>query len=157
MSSRIAAIRGRLEFDAESWELLYGDGSCSLRLILFNVPALATIKLETWNEAGTRQYHQTRAYQAPASPKGQQSHYDHREAFTLASSGRFRVEIHTKKYVHAAEYRIDKRPVRTYRNKLEMFTEDHFYGEEAYNNHRREQTLNLPFNSLWAWSQHNQI
>lgn len=158
MSNRIRAIRGRLEYDAESWQLLYGDGLCSLQLILFDIPALATIKIETWNEANARHYHLTRAYQAPAVAKSQPSRYDHREAFILAPHGRFRVEIHTKKYTHTVEYRIDKkRPIRTHRDKLETFVEDHFYGEEAYTNRRQEPPLNLPHSSLWAWSQHNQI
>lgn len=146
-SRSLRSVQGRLEYDAISYFYAKED-YCKLRLNLFDLPVGTIITIETTREQGAQTYRLYRAYGVPAWELG------YREEFTIRSWGTLSVKVYQEKpkYIHQLRYRIDpdeRRPIREFRDLLELYVEDHFYGLADMSRFGREKTLDFPPGSLW--------
>jgi hypothetical protein len=146
----LRSIQGRLEYDAISYFYAKED-YCKLRLNLFDLPASTIITIETTRELGAQVYCRYRAYRVPAWK------LSYREEFTIRSWGTLSVKVYQEKpkYIHQVRYRIDpdeRRPIREFRDLLELYVEDHLYDLEDMKRFGREKPLDFPRGSLWLLS-----
>jgi hypothetical protein len=156
MSKPVRSLRGRMEYDP--YHLHEGRGAfisystrrtpyCIVMLHLFNLPIGAVVLVDTFLELNARRYHTRRAFKVPAWQ------HSYCETFELETRGRIKIEVHTRRYIHTAEYRIDparKRPVRGAHSKLEIRVEEDLCETEGQAERYLEKPPAFPPHSLWS-------